>query len=187
MKRILATAVALTSAVVLTACTSDDDSGMGGDHDMGGTSADANSADVMFAQMMVPHHEQAIEMSDVLLAKDGVDPEVADLAEQIKAAQGPEIEQMNEWLDEWGADMAGDMGHGDGMMSEDDLDALADADGAAAGDLYLEQMIEHHEGAIDMAEAEVSDGKHEGAVAMAESIVETQTAEIATMQEMLAG
>ena len=186
MKRILATAVAITSAVLLTACTSDDDTGMDG-HNMGDVSADANSADVLFAQMMVPHHEQAIEMSDMLLAKDGVDPEVVDLAEQIKAAQGPEVEQMNEWLDEWGADMAGDMEHSDGMMSEADMEALADADGAAAGDLYLEQMIEHHEGAIDMAEAEVSDGKHEGAVAMAESIVETQTAEIATMQEMLAG
>ncbi|MCF4120396.1 DUF305 domain-containing protein [Antribacter sp. KLBMP9083] len=185
MKRILATAVAITSAALLTAC-SGDDSGMG-NHGMDGTSADANSADVMFAQMMVPHHEQAIEMSDVLLAKDGVDPEVVDLAEQIKAAQGPEIEQMNEWLDEWGADMAGGMDHGDGMMSEADMEALADADGASAGDLYLEQMIEHHEGAIDMAESEVSDGKHEGAVAMAESIVETQTAEIATMQDMLAG
>lgn len=79
-------------------------------------SSGANMADVMFVQMMIPHHEGAIEMSDVLLSKSGVDPEVVALAEQIKAAQGPEIEQMKQWLDDWGmptmSDSMDGMDHG---------------------------------------------------------------------------
>ena len=61
-----------------------------------------NHADVMFANHMIPHHQQAIEMSDVILDKQGVDPRVIDLARQIKDAQGPEIDQMQAWLDQWG-------------------------------------------------------------------------------------
>ncbi|EHB55268.1 protein of unknown function DUF305 [Mycolicibacterium rhodesiae JS60] len=61
-----------------------------------------NQADMMFAHMMIPHHQQAIEMSDVILAKQGIDPRVVDLAKQIKAAQGPEIAQMQGWLNQWG-------------------------------------------------------------------------------------
>ncbi|AEG44671.1 DUF305 domain-containing protein [Isoptericola variabilis] len=152
--------------------------------------ADAGPADVTFAQMMIPHHEQAVEMSDVVLAADGVDPEVAELAEQIKAAQQPEIDQLRSWLDEWDAPEQPHGGHDhgamDGMMSQDDLTALADADGADASRLFLEQMIEHHEGAIAMAETEVSDGTHDGAVAMAEEIIATQQDEIDRMREMLA-
>ena len=77
--------------------------------------------------MMIPHHEQAVEMSDVILAKDGTDQRVLDLATQIKATQEPEIKQLNTWLTEWGADNSGmtGMDHGtDGMLSQSDMDAL---------------------------------------------------------------
>lgn len=157
-----------------------------------GDPAGANMADVMFAQMMIPHHEQAIEMSDLLLAKEEVDPEVAALAERIKAAQQPEIELMEGWLEDWGADMPhgdmghDDMGHGDGMMSQADMDALEDAGGAEASALFLEQMIVHHEGAIDMAEAQIDDGENADAIALAEKIVVDQTAEIEEMEQLLA-
>ncbi len=144
--------------------------------------------------MMIPHHEQAIEMSDVILAKDGVDPEVTDLANQIKDAQGPEIEQLTTWLEEWGSPMeesgawttrrwATSM---DGMMSEEDMQALDAAQGAEAGQLFLEQMIVHHEGAVEMAQTQVDEGENADAVAMAQEIVETQQAEISTMEDLLA-
>ena len=148
---------------------------------------DANDQDVMFAQMMVPHHEQAVEMSDMILAKSDIDPEVTTLAEEIKAAQGPEIEQLNQWLSDWGAASMSGMDHSmDGMMSDDDMQTLEAATGTDASRLFLEQMTMHHEGAITMAQDEVDNGQNTDAVAMAQNIVETHTAEIATMQELLA-
>jgi uncharacterized protein (DUF305 family) len=150
----------------------------------------ANMADVMFVQMMIPHHEGAIEMSDVLLAKSGVDPEVVELAEQIKAAQGPEIEQMKAWLDDWGVPQMDDgmdgmdMGGMDGM-SEEDTQALEEATGPEAGDLFLEQMIVHHAGAIDMAEEVLDDGQHPEVRELAENIIASQAAEIEQMRSML--
>ena len=154
-----------------------------------------NDADVMFATGMIPHHAQAVEMSDLLLAKDGVDPAVVELAEQIKAAQAPEIEQLRGWLAGWGEPVppADDtaMGgmdhssHGGGMMSEAEIAALAEADGRAAGDLFLEQMIVHHEGAIAMARQEIAAGASPDAKKLAEAIVSAQVSEIVTMTELL--
>ena len=193
-------AVTLVAALAFTGCAivADRSGGMGGgmDHDgMGQTdgSTEFNQADIMFAQMMIPHHEQAIEMSDLILAKDGVDPAVVELAEEITAAQGPEIEQMESWLDEWGApsmmdadDMDG-MGGMGGMLTDEELDELEAADGATGTTLFLEGMIEHHEGAIDMAERHQDRGESEEALALSASIIETQAAEIERMQELLAG
>lgn len=147
-----------------------------------------NTADVTFAQMMIPHHEQAVEMSDDLLAKDGIDPRVVDLATEIKAAQQPEIERMQAWLAEWDAeeDSMGGMDHGsDGMMSDEDMGMLREASGADASKLFLQQMTLHHEGAVAMAELEIDDGENADAVALATDIVETQTAEIAVMADLL--
>lgn len=151
------------------------------------SASDANAADAMFATMMIVHHEQAVEMSDLVLGEEGVDPRVIDLAERIKAAQSPEIEQLRGWLDDWGAsaESGGQMDHGDGMMTADDLAALEVATGAEASRLFLEQMIVHHEGAIDMAESQLADGQNHDAVALAQSIVDAQGAEIAEMKELL--
>lgn len=151
-------------------------------------SADANDADIMFASMMKEHHAQAIDMSDMLLSKNGVDARVVALAEEIKAAQEPEIQKMDQWLEEWGADtsdMEG-MDHSGGMMSDEDMQALEDATGADASRLFLEQMIQHHEGAVEMAQEEVDNGQNSDAVALAETIIEAQTTEIATMEDLLA-
>jgi len=153
-------------------------------------SSEANAADETFVTGMIPHHEQAIEMSDVVLAKDDLDPAVRDLAQQIKDAQEPEIEQLHSWLGEWGIDHdemetgGGHGGHG-GMMTEEDMQALEDASGADASRLFLEQMIVHHQGAVEMAETELAEGQHPDVLALAQTIADAQAGEIAEMEQLL--
>jgi uncharacterized protein (DUF305 family) len=215
-RTILFGAGAAVALVVSAGCSNSSDSG--GEHPTGhmtsanGTAAPTtaqgaeahNDADVMFAQHMIPHHQQAIEMSDMLLAKQGTDPRVTELAQQIKAAQGPEIEKMQGWLNQWGNPAmpsmpAGDMPGHDmpgmssapstsamaGMMSEADMTALQNAQGPEASKLFLTQMIAHHEGAITMAQTEIKDGQYPAAVELARAIVSTQQKEIDTMRGML--
>jgi uncharacterized protein (DUF305 family) len=173
---------ALMALLVLVGCAS-----AGETPDPGPAAESAfNDADAAFAMNMVVHHQQAIDMADLVLAKDGVDERVVALAEAIKQAQGPEIELMNSWLDDWGqSDGMGGMNHGE-TMSDDDMAALEAASGAEASSLFLEQMIVHHEGAIDMANDELADGENAEALALAGKIVADQTAEIETMNELLA-
>ena len=219
MKRTMTlTALALASALTLTACgTGAQDENAGAEASATATSsapaatpaatatatpsttatgsaeevsAEHNDADVMFAQMMLPHHEQAVEMSEMLLAKDNVPAEVADFAQQVIDAQGPEIERMNAMLTAWDAEPMADMegmGHGgmSGMMSDQDMAALEQAQGTEAARLYLEQMTAHHEGAVDMAQDEVDSGQNTQAVALAEPVITAQEAEIAEMEQML--
>lgn len=186
-------AITLTAVLALAGCASTTSSGgMDNMPGMGSSAsasaaADVNNADMQFTMMMIPHHEQAVEMADMILAKDGIDERVLTLAEQIKAAQGPEIELMESWLDEWGTPM-GDMDgmdHG-GMMSDTDMQALEDATGAEASRLFLEQMIVHHQGAIEMAQDEVDNGQNPDVITLAENIIASQTTEIATMEDILA-
>lgn len=190
---LIATAVATT--VILSACTDGSMAGM----DMGQTNSNSNQsseaasaafndADVTFAQMMIPHHAQAVEMSDVMLVKAGVDQRVLDLATQIKVAQEPEIKQLKTWLTGWGASSAGMTGMDqgtDGMMSQSDMDALNSATGAAAAKLFLEQMMAHHQGAIKMAQTEIDWGRNLNAKKMDETIIKTQTNEISVMKDLL--
>src|SRR3979490_1431414 len=187
---------ALAVLAISTGCSSSNES----DHPAGHTTPSSataatttaaaeahNDADVTFAQHMIPHHTQAIEMSDTLLAKQGIDPRVTELANQIKAAQGPEIQQMQGWLTQWGTAPTPPMsGHGDmpgmsGIMSEQDVTALKDAQGVDATKLFLTQMISHHEGAITMAQTEIKDGQYPSAVELAHAIVTAQQREIDTM------
>jgi uncharacterized protein (DUF305 family) len=156
----------------------------------------ADMADRMFVTMMIPHHEQAIEMSDLVLADPDIDSRVRDLAQRIKDAQGPEIALMQSWLEDWGMGEMSDMGDvpgmgdmpdmGDGMLSQEELEALSEASGPAAARLFLEQMIAHHEGAIEMAEQELANGTDADVLELARTIVTTQTEEIALMREILA-
>ncbi|MBB1014478.1 Uncharacterized conserved protein, DUF305 family [Dietzia kunjamensis subsp. schimae] len=159
-------------------------------------SAQHSEADVMFAQMMIPHHEQAIEMSDIILSKDDVPADVTSLAEEIKAAQGPEIAQLTDWLEQWGEptqpegmdmDMGGDhdMAQMEGMLSDEDVQQLSDAPGPEAAELFLNQMIAHHEGAVAMAEDQVENGTYPPAVDLAQTIIDTQQQEIDTMRQLL--
>ena len=172
--------------------------GCGGSHDMAdmatpsGTSG-ASAADAMFAQMMIPHHQQAVEMA-TLAETRAASPEIRELAAEIKSAQQPEIDQMTAWLEEWGMPvMSGDQAMGDhgghgmsGMLTDEQLQQLADASGPDFDRLFAEFMILHHEGAIDMAE-DVTDSKDPRVAALAAEIIQTQAAEIAQMQAFLDG
>lgn len=199
-------AAALAAMAVIGACstagTKDANSSPAPTSAQSATSAQAaphNRADMMFAHMMIPHHEQAIEMSDIILSKQDIDPRVVDLATQIKAAQGPEIEQMQGWLKQWGMKMEGmppmgDMpGHGgmgnmagmEGMMSPAQMEALKNAQGLQASELFLTGMIEHHEGALTMAQDEITNGQFPDAITMAKSILQSQQTEIDTMNQIL--
>lgn len=186
----------LTLALALTGCADNSTapSGQTTSSPQSSSTSTANDADEMFVTMMIPHHQQAIDMADILLAKDGADSRVIELAEQIKAAQGPEIDTMLGWLEDWGVDYDPDsmdgMDHGsmggDGMMSEEDMTLLEDADAAEASRLFLEQMIMHHEGAVDMARTALDDAQNSDVLDLAQQVIDDQTAEIATMQELLA-
>ncbi len=143
---------------------------------------------------MKPHHEQAVEMSEIVLAADPP-AEVAEIAEQIRDAQDPEIEQMETMLADLGEEVdgaahsgghsAGMAGHG-GMLSDADMAALMDATGADAARLYLEGMVKHHEGAIEASDVEIADGQYEPAIELAEQIRTAQATEIAEMKALLA-
>ncbi|MCQ6269370.1 DUF305 domain-containing protein [Pseudarthrobacter sp. R1] len=154
-------------------------------------SADFNDADTMFAQMMIPHHTQAVAMSEVILKKEGIPAAVTDLATRIKAAQGPEIEKMTGWLASWGQPtmMPTNMPsthNMSGMMGEDDMAKLESAQGTEAAKMFLTQMIAHHEGAVMMAKTETTDGKNADAVQLSKDIVSAQEAEIQEMKNLLA-
>jgi uncharacterized protein (DUF305 family) len=155
-------------------------------------SSEFSNTDVMFAQMMIPHHQQAVEMSDLALAIS-TNPKVLALAQKIRDAQAPESELMKSWLTKAGADTTmghemHDMGMGmggmDGMMSEDKMTALAQATGTAFDTLYLEGMIAHHEGALQMVKM-IANSSNADVLKLGEEIVAGQTAEIAQMKTML--
>ncbi|WP_226350449.1 DUF305 domain-containing protein [Pseudonocardia sp. ICBG601] len=172
-------ATALAAALVLTGCAG------------GGASAppaaSSSSADVAFAQGMIPHHEQAVAMARLADGRAGA--RVRDLAARIEAAQGPEIGRLQGFLADWGAAPAADHhgGHGDmaGMMSDEQMAGLGRASGAAFDRSFLEMMIAHHEGAVTMARAELDTGVDPRARELAQRIVDAQQAEIAEMRALL--
>ncbi|PKH41765.1 Uncharacterized conserved protein, DUF305 family [Nocardioides alpinus] len=178
----------LALGMALTAC--------GGGDSTSAASGDHNDQDVTFATEMIPHHAQAVQMAEMALA-NAESQDVKDLAEDISAAQGPEIEQMSSWLETWGEDVPdtdgggmGGMDHGGtdgmpGMMSSGQMDELDSASGSAFDEMFLSMMIEHHEGAIEMAQTEQADGESPDAIDLAETIEETQAAEIETMKAIL--
>ncbi|MFI6924347.1 DUF305 domain-containing protein [Nonomuraea spiralis] len=145
-----------------------------------------NDADVMFAQMMIPHHEQAVEMAELAPGRAG-DAEIKELAAKIKAAQDPEIQTMKGWLAEWGKPAPSEgMGHEmPGIMSAEDMKKLEGAKGKSFDKLFAEQMIAHHKGAIDMARTEQASGSNPQAKELAKVIETAQQAEVAQMQGIL--
>ena len=163
---------------------------MSDDHMMSSAGMGA-AADAMFAQMMIPHHEQAVEMA-TLAETRAVDPKVKELAAKIKAAQQPEIDQMRAWLEEWDMPVMDGMeamgahgGHGmSGMISDEQMDQLEAATGAEFDRLFVEYMIEHHEGAIEMAE-DVEDSQDPRVAALARAIIQTQQVEIDQLRAFL--
>lgn len=199
----MTTGVALITALALAACggshsSSGHDSSMPGMHSTASAPAgDAfNDADVMFAQMMIPHHRQAVEMA-TLAETRAADAQVKRLAGQIKAAQDPEIATMTGWLTGWGRPTTapGGMNHGNmsnpgtgsmpGMMSDADLATLKAASGKDFDRQFCALMIAHHQGAIEMAKQERSDGANADAKALAGRIVTGQQGEIDTMNTII--
>ncbi len=166
MKKLLG----LLMILLLTACATSESS-----------KSEFSANDIMFAQMRIPHHEQAIEMSELAL-KNSQDPEVLALAEEIRAAQAPEIEEMKSWGDSHMGSHAGHMM--DGMLSDEEMEALERAKGSEFDRLFLEGMIKHHQGAIEMADM-IVDSQSPRASTLGKAIVETQQAEIEKMKELL--
>lgn len=166
------------------------DSSMSGDHmghDMSNSKvSDLSSADIMFLQMMIPHHQQAIEMSK-LAATNSQNPELLTLAEKIKTDQSAEISMMRNWLSIAGAseDM-GQMSHGmSGMLSDEDLKKLQSSTGKDFDKRWLQAMTGHHDGAIGMADM-IKDAKNAKVKAFGSKIIADQSAQIEQMKIMLA-
>lgn len=190
-RRVLTVAV-LGLTLVLAGCSNDETAESSG--------KGFNDTDIAFATDMIQHHAQALQMVDFTMGKD-LDPEVQQLADDIRAAQSPEIEMMADWLTDWdqpvpetvrdhanadGGGMDMDMGSDmPGMMSAEDLASLEQAEGTDFQQMWLEMMIEHHEGAIEMADEEQQNGEHAQAVAMAQDIADAQAEEISTMKNLL--
>ncbi len=192
-RKLTAAAIATAATLALTGCTiniggtdSADNSGMMGNGGMMNNQSDSaySGADIMFAQMMIPHHQQAVDMG-TLAETRALSPEVKKLAAEIKAEQAPEINQMEAWLEDAKAshDMGHDMGMG-GMLSETEMTALKNAKGAAFDRLYLEGMIEHHKGAIHMAQM-IVDSNNSEVAELGQAIIESQTKQIAYMESLL--
>ena len=170
------------------------------------SSQEANDADVEFATSMIEHHAQAVEMANYTIGREGLDPRIASLAEHVRVGQTREIDTLSGWLQEWGEPVpetgfatgdshshSEDSGTPDehaglpGMMSGDELDALAAAPDAKFEARWLAMMIEHHRGAVAMA-ADVAEAGDSAEVAeLAESIKADQQGEIARMRDWLGG
>ncbi|WP_225754835.1 DUF305 domain-containing protein [Actinotalea sp. Marseille-Q4924] len=154
-----------------------------------------NDADTEFAQMMIVHHEGAVEMAELAIEKAEGD-EVHALAQRIAAAQGPEIEALTGWLDAWGQELPGEMDMGGmdhGAMQMDGMDqetVMAELSGLSGSDFdrrFLEVMVEHHRGAIEMAEEHRGEGENAEALRLSGSIIDAQTLEITEMENLLRG
>lgn len=159
-----------------------------GDHNDSGTDAEFNDTDVEFNQMMIVHHQQALDMAALIDGRTD-NPDILQLGTTIEETQAPEMEAMQARLDEWG--VSDDHGHGgheemDGMLDEEQMTALSDASGTDFDRLFLEGMIEHHEGAIEMAQDELDNGVDDQSRQIAEDVITAQEAEITEMNEMLA-
>ena len=187
-------AAAAGAALVLAGCGTDSpgtSSTPGASTSAVESQAQFNDADVVFLEGMYPHHAQAVEMAD-MVAGHTDNADVVALAAAIKATQQPEMDRITAWLQQWGqpvstADMSGmhDMDHGDGRMSADQMDALTALSGTEFDRRWLTMMIEHHEGAIHMADTELVDGENPEVKQMATDIVTAQQKEIADMRAAL--
>ncbi|GHF21889.1 lipoprotein [Streptomyces werraensis] len=199
-RRTAAVAAAGAAALVLAACGGNGDdtgsAGHGGHNVTASASASAsqgqhNAADVAFAKGMIPHHRQAVEMAD-LAPERAQSPEVKKLAADIKKAQDPEIKTLSGWLTSWGEEVPaeGAMDHSmhggmEGMMSAEEMTELENLSGKAFDTAFMEMMIKHHEGAVEMAKTEQADGAYEPAKKMAGQIITSQSAEIEQMNKLL--
>ncbi|GDY33432.1 DUF305 domain-containing protein [Gandjariella thermophila] len=174
-----------------------------------GAQGDHNQADVSFAEQMIPHHQGAIAMA-AMVATHTTNPQIRDLATRIQNAQQPEITQMTAWLSRWDGAAAtptspmpeanhgpmgpmpsgsgmpgmGSMGSVPGMMTPEEMGQLQQANGADFDRMWLQMMIKHHQGAIDMAKTELAQGSNAEAKELAQKIIDAQQAEITQMRSL---
>lgn len=199
MRRVVSGLIVAGLVFGVAACGDDDDGAgspaVSAETDSTGEAASFNDADVGFAQGMIAHHQQALEMAALALdpargASDGV----LDLATRIQMAQGPEIELMSGWLDAWDMPMEAEGGHDmegmsagemPGMMSAADMAGLGAAQGAAFDAMCLEMMIAHHQGAIETAQGVQDDGSAPEVADLAQQIITAQQGEIEEMNALL--
>ena len=198
--------VALALAASLAACGSDDSTDTTAGTAAGTTavavaasatsngSAVLNAADIEFAQGMIAHHEQAIEMAEIALDPNmGASAEVVDLATRIKGGQDPEVDLMTGWLDAAGEPVMMDLSEGhdmssmEGMMTGEQMDAMAAMTGSGFDQMWLEMMIAHHEGAIAQSQAVKANGSNPEVLALADQIITAQQGELTEMEQLLQG
>jgi uncharacterized protein (DUF305 family) len=180
-----ATLFAVLALVSFSACGSNNDDKASAQH---------NDQDVTFAEDMIPHHGQAVDMA-AMAPERAQNARVKSLAQQIRSAQQPEIDTMNGLLTSWGkktvaasGEGSAHAGHGEsmpGMMSDSDMKKLEATNGATFDRMFLEMMIEHHQGAVQEAEKEVAKGEDTAAKTLAQTIITTQKAEITEMESLL--
>jgi uncharacterized protein (DUF305 family) len=185
-KPVIAGLVALIMALSISGCASASNKGMDHEGHSSEASGDLSSDDVMFLQMMIPHHQQAIDMSDLALTKS-TDSELLALAKDIRDEQAAEIVKMKAWLDKAGADLdpGHSMGHGmGGMLSDSELAALKAATGKNFDLLWLKGMTGHHDGAIDMATM-IEDADNDEIKSFGQAIVTSQSAQNKQMAAMI--
>jgi uncharacterized protein (DUF305 family) len=187
----------VAAALFLSSCSSQPSDGNTGPQKtdepvITGQPAGYNADDVAFATNMIPHHEQAVEVS-AMVPDRTTNAELITLAQQISAAQQPEINVMKVFLVQWNENPdanSGHAGHGNtmqGMVDAATMTKLQSLQGTEFDKLWLESMISHHQGAIEMAKAELANGDNVDAKGLAKNIVATQEAEIGQMKQMLGG
>lgn len=176
---------------LVTACSG---GSSGAEAELANVSQGGNASDAMFAQMMIPHHEQAVVMADIAEGR-AVAPQIRDLATEIKAAQDSEIVLMQGWLEQWGMPvLSGDDalvmhgGHGmQGMLSDSQLDALRQAEGDTFDVMFAQYMVEHHLGAMAMARDVLDQGENPNVAQLAREIIVVQEKEILQLNAFLSG
>ena len=150
--------------------------------------AEVNGVDLHFLAMMTPHHQQAVDMSEIILAAQGTSAATADLADRIKVGQEEEIDTMVDWAEQW--DQHDLMEHhaqhiANGMITPEQLDQLKTLEGEEADTLFLQLMHSHHAGAIAMTQDQIDNGGYQPLVDLAQQMIDVQTAEMREMEQLL--
>ena len=150
--------------------------------------AEVNGVDLHFLAMMTPHHQQAVDMSEIILAAQGTSAATADLADRIKVGQEEEIDTMVDWAEQWDQHdlMEQHSQHiANGMITPEQLDQLKTLEGEEADTLFLQLMHSHHAGAVAMTQDQIDNGGYQPLVDLAQQMIDVQTAEMREMEQLL--
>ncbi|HZQ32017.1 MAG TPA: DUF305 domain-containing protein [Mycobacterium sp.] len=184
---LVAAFAALLTVGVLTACGSSDHHAAPSTSDQS-TEQSHNANDFAFAHSMVPHHEQAIEMAQ-MVPTNTKNQKMVLIANRIIATEAPEIQALRVWLMQW-PDTQGNNPFSQsapGTVDPATMNRLHSLSDDAFDHLWLTTMIAHHKGAIAMAQDEVAHGKNADVIYLAKTIITEQQADIDAMNHMLGG